>query len=548
MALELFTNDAVTTVASGGTDAPAGGTGESWTVTSSASFPAASNSASPPTQFHVADPAAPSEVIAVTNVASTTWTVTRGAESTTPVTHTAGFTVVQVVTAGDYTAMFPLIPTAVQSGTVTASPGQMVLISTAGSAGTINFPHAPSGVAAIGAKLVTYGSANTVTVNATGGDTFSGGGSTATLTVLGEGGIWQYDTALAEWVKQSNDLPLSQMDSRYFAQSQSWTEVNNTGEILWSIQPSGGTDTVSPFNMSIGAATFGSVVGPQLQFGYNVSPGTPGGTQNANGSMYLNFFGDAGDTNSSGAHGVEANIAFRTPGSTAQTLAFQAIGVNDTTNTLNLKLQCGTGSSGAINSGLFLGNSNQTMLSWNVSTNTIISQAVIWQIQGTGAASSGTQFQVNASGTNSNAILSVNSVSGAASLTINGASGAGTAILNFEHAGTANWIFYTDGTNLDLRLYDQINGAIALDVFAGATNLARKLAVNATLQVNGGSAVIGSGTLATIATDGFLYIPSCGGAPTGVPTTKTGTVPIVYDTTDSKLYIYRSSAWAGISI
>jgi hypothetical protein len=54
------------------------------------------------TQFHVADTATgkTSEIIAVTNVSGTTWTVTRGAENTTPVAHSAGFTVVQVVTAG----------------------------------------------------------------------------------------------------------------------------------------------------------------------------------------------------------------------------------------------------------------------------------------------------------------------------------------------------------------------------------------------------------------------------------------------------------------
>ena len=52
--------------------------------------------------FHVADQATgkTTEIIAVTNVSGTTWTVTRGAESTTPVTHSAGFTVYQVVTAG----------------------------------------------------------------------------------------------------------------------------------------------------------------------------------------------------------------------------------------------------------------------------------------------------------------------------------------------------------------------------------------------------------------------------------------------------------------
>lgn len=96
-ALEVFTNDATTTVTSGGTSAPTAGTVETWTVQSSASFPSLHAGA---TQFHVADPGHPTETVAVTAVSGTTWTVTRGAESTTPVAHTAGFTVAQVVTAG----------------------------------------------------------------------------------------------------------------------------------------------------------------------------------------------------------------------------------------------------------------------------------------------------------------------------------------------------------------------------------------------------------------------------------------------------------------
>ena len=103
MTVELFAeNQAATTVTSGGTTAPAGGTPETWTVASSAMFPAALSTAVPPTQFHVADTATgfTSEIIAVTNVSGTTWTVTRGAEGTTPVAHSAGFTIVQVVTTG----------------------------------------------------------------------------------------------------------------------------------------------------------------------------------------------------------------------------------------------------------------------------------------------------------------------------------------------------------------------------------------------------------------------------------------------------------------
>lgn len=96
MPTELFANNASTTVSSGGTTAPSAGTSESWTVASSSAFPAASNSASPKTQFRIVDPALPTEVMLVTNVSGTTWTVTRGAEGT-PVAHTAGFTVQQAV-------------------------------------------------------------------------------------------------------------------------------------------------------------------------------------------------------------------------------------------------------------------------------------------------------------------------------------------------------------------------------------------------------------------------------------------------------------------
>ena len=47
-------------------------------------------------------------------------------------------------------------------------------------------------------------------------------------------------------------------------------------------------------------------------------------------------------------------------------------------------------------------------------------------------------------------------------------------------------------------------------------------------------------SLATTATDGFLYTPSTAGLPTGVPTTKTGLVPTIYDTTNDKVYTYNS--------
>jgi hypothetical protein len=53
----------------------------------------------------------------------------------------------------------------------------------------------------------------------------------------------------------------------------------------------------------------------------------------------------------------------------------------------------------------------------------------------------------------------------------------------------------------------------------------------------------GSAALATTATNGFLYVPTCAGLPTGTPTTITGMAPIVVDTTNNKLYFYSSGVW-----
>jgi len=67
----LFANNASTTVSSGGTDAPVAGTVETWTVASTASFPAA---VAGRTIFKIQDPAAPSEVVEVTSNTSVTLT------------------------------------------------------------------------------------------------------------------------------------------------------------------------------------------------------------------------------------------------------------------------------------------------------------------------------------------------------------------------------------------------------------------------------------------------------------------------------------------
>lgn len=48
---------------------------------------------------------------------------------------------------------------------------------------------------------------------------------------------------------------------------------------------------------------------------------------------------------------------------------------------------------------------------------------------------------------------------------------------------------------------------------------------------------------ATTMTSGFTHIPSAAGAPTGAPTNPTGNVPMYYDATNHKIYVYSGGTW-----
>lgn len=94
---ELFNHIPVGIVTSGGTTT----SDTAWTVTVTSAFPATSGTA----QFHVCDPASTAELILVTSCpggtgAGQSWTVARGAQGTTAVSHTANFTIYQVTPAG----------------------------------------------------------------------------------------------------------------------------------------------------------------------------------------------------------------------------------------------------------------------------------------------------------------------------------------------------------------------------------------------------------------------------------------------------------------
>jgi hypothetical protein len=112
---EMFANNASTTLSAAVSSTSA----TSLTVASSTLFPSASSSTGG--QFRILVGA---EIMVVTNVSGTTWTVTRGAENTVATTHSSGAAVTHIVTAASAAPRWQLIASqtlAAQATTVTFS-------------------------------------------------------------------------------------------------------------------------------------------------------------------------------------------------------------------------------------------------------------------------------------------------------------------------------------------------------------------------------------------------------------------------------------------
>lgn len=105
---------------------------------------------------------------------------------------------------------------------------------------------------------------------------------------------------------------------------------------------------------------------------------------------------------------------------------------------------------------------------------------------------------------------------------------------------------FGSGYGFNLKCIDDGSGATVLGFAKRRNNVAWSLAG---YYDDLGNFVWSSGTaLATNATTGFLYIPSCSGVPSGVPVVRAGAVPIVMDIVGSKLYAYRAGAWSSVSL
>ncbi len=79
----------------------------------------------------------------------------------------------------------------------------------------------------------------------------------------------------------------------------------------------------------------------------------------------------------------------------------------------------------------------------------------------------------------------------------------------------------------------------------GVTVIASEIGSDA-LKISG-TGNIYSKAGSTAMTNGFFYIPSAGGAPSGVPTSISGHVPMYYDTSNNHFYVYNG-AWKKVTL
>lgn len=120
----------------------------------------------------------------------------------------------------------------------------------------------------------------------------------------------------------------------------------------------------------------------------------------------------------------------------------------------------------------------------------------------------------------------------------NGAGEFWTELLKLESRGYGTSLVFNQGG------YSQMQASAGLGIFG--INGSTRLAFIGTAGVSAGT----GNALATNATGPFMYVPQMPGTPTGTPsTTDMGTtVPIVIDTSGSKLWAYIGGTWKSVTL
>jgi hypothetical protein len=125
----------------------------------------------------------------------------------------------------------------------------------------------------------------------------------------------------------------------------------------------------------------------------------------------------------------------------------------------------------------------------------------------------------------------------------NGTDGS-SATIDFEASeGTQGNEASMVGRIAGLRTGSGTSGALTFST-TNAGTLAERARIDSS-----GNLIIGTAALATTATAGFPWIPSCAGIPTGAPAAPyTNAAAMVVDTTNNRLYVRVGSTWRYASL
>lgn len=572
----LYANRPSTTVSSGGTDAPAAGTSQSWTVASSAGFPAASDSVFPRKSFHIADraTAGQGELIEVTNVSGTTWTVKRGADGTTPIAHTAGFTVRNVVAAGWLQGLddgrgapvydvkrYGAVGNAVADDTA-AIQAAIDALPTAG--GVVFFP---SGTYLCASSLVISSSKRNVQLVGEGG--MSAGASVPSTLLFTGTGSGSFINAQHSTSFRVSDLAVYYNDPAFTGHVIDIRNTSGSDPAFWRVERCNiggytGITAGSAIGISLDKAIDGTI--EQCHF-FKCSfaiKGVSSGSNYSNGIVIRGCVFHTSETahirNAAQSWLIQGNVfeSLRSGGAGAilneSGVAMQGVTIEsnwygDITaavggNQINAQF-----SGVAILGNYFGANSGvTTILVANSSAGFVINgNKFDFGDTGISLGTSCTQYNI---GMNEFANIT----------TPYGGTTTGGFGMNFTLAAASQMMTLRNTSTTDGRCtvryraertstkeydvgIDPDGGAAKAyairDLTAGGAPIRYKLSTT-------GNHVFGAAALATSATDGFIYIPTCAGTPSGVPTSEVG-VATVYDTTNNKLYVYNGG-WKSVTL
>jgi hypothetical protein len=311
----------------------------------------------------------------------------------------------------------------------------------------------------------------------------------------------------------------------------------------FAIVPAGTTDVLGPFSSLFSVQTYGTsppIKETAWMQGYNLNPsyGAPAGTyKSGNGSIYSYFHPDAGDTNIGGAHGLEYGIGITGPNQVWVVNAFQVIAVNDSDKSVGLTFRYSSGTSDG---------TDNTMNFINAKTGVSVLRFSYGGSGDTANSAVNYWLQEPASGTGHPATFEVASPDQGVIMYLDGFTSL-SAVIQFRSNGTNKWAVGNAGSTNSFEILDNSSSNYAAYIVPVASDVPL-FRSQSTFRVETGSLIVGAAAVATTATRGFLYLPSCAGAPTGVPVTQTGTVPCVLDSTDSKLYAYIGGSWVSATL